>query len=168
MLWRNELKNNIKYGKEYLTAKGTGTPVGSPADTKDIDFIIKYGQGKIAEKTYLQKSNPDFVKTWATSLRNKVQKGTQKMGVFIWAHQPYSTYTGEKVWESNPIGKTGNPSGLSVYGFTAPDRYSASGNFAKGMILEQFITGNKYLFICSSISFRMKYGLLKLSPSLIW
>ena len=114
-----------KYGKEYLTAKGTGTPVGTPVDTKDIDLIVKFGQGTMAEKSYLQKTNQDFVKTWASRLRANVQDGTQKTGVFVWSYQPYSTYTGERLFSKSPLGKIAKIK-KDGYLFAMPDRYSDS------------------------------------------
>jgi hypothetical protein len=52
-------------------------------------------------------------------------------------NQVYSTYTGDKVWESNPIGKTGVPSGNNIYGFTTPSKSSQSGLFNKGLTFGQ-------------------------------
>jgi hypothetical protein len=115
-----------KYGKEYLTGSGTGATSGTPASTKDMDLIIKYCQGERAERSWLQKTMPDFVTTWASRLRTNIEQNNTKKAVFIWKNQAYSTYTGVRVWESNPIGKTATPKATGVYGFKLPDTTSGS------------------------------------------
>jgi hypothetical protein len=58
-------------------------------------------------------------------LREKFKTGNQRNAVFVWANQPYSTYTGEKLFETNPIGKTGKIK-TDGFIFRHPDRYSSS------------------------------------------
>jgi hypothetical protein len=91
------------YGKQYLESIKSGTsvkPSSSSSSTsqldKDIETIIKSATGTKAEKSYLQKTNTDFVSNWAKSIRNDKR-------AFIWANQVYRTKTGEKILEYNPI-----------------------------------------------------------------
>jgi hypothetical protein len=89
------------YGKKYLDSLKAGTKTNTSTATttlsKDIDTIIKSSTGTKAEKTYLQKTNADFVSSWANAIRNNKR-------VFIWANQVYRTKTGDKVLEYNPLG----------------------------------------------------------------
>jgi hypothetical protein len=90
------------YGKNYLESVKAGTNTNTNTNTtalsKDIDTIIKSSTGTKAEKTYLSKTNADFVSKWAIAVRNKKR-------AFIWANQVYRTKTGDKILEYNPIGK---------------------------------------------------------------
>ena len=91
------------YGKDYLASVKAGTSNDKPKDDskstleKDIATIVKTSTGTKAEKSYLQKTNSDFVNTWAKAIRNSKK-------AFIWANQVYRTKTGDKVLEYNPIG----------------------------------------------------------------
>ena len=108
-IWgKNSQRAFDKYGKDYLASLKSGTPTPSTPPTTspttspttplsvDINTIINFSTGTKAEKTFLQKANSDFVKTWAKAIRNKQR-------AFIWANQVYRTKTGNKVLEYNPF-----------------------------------------------------------------
>ena len=135
----------LKYGAEYLK-KPVDAPKteGSNANlTKDIDTIIKYSTGIKAEKTYLSKTNSDFVSTWAKAVRNKKR-------AFLWENQFYRTKTGDKILEYNPIGNVyyASKSGsLSKYN---PNNDSKAGTITKGNKLGKASAvdfDGKYVFV---------------------
>jgi len=94
-----------KFGKDYLdslkqnTSTNTSTNTSSNTSSKNIDTIIGFSTGTKAERTFLTKTNADFVNTWAKAIKNK-------KNVFIWANNPYRTKTGDKILGYNPIGTT--------------------------------------------------------------
>jgi hypothetical protein len=90
------------YGKDYVKSASTSAsdkPATASATSlsKDIDTIIGFSTGTKAEKSYLSKTNAEFVSTWAKAVRNSKR-------AFIWANQVYRTKTGDKILEYNPIG----------------------------------------------------------------
>jgi hypothetical protein len=89
-----------KYGAEYQKSPAVST-TSTTATTnlsKNIDTIIGASMGAKAEKTYLLKTNVEYVNKWADAIKNK-------KNAFIWANQVYRTKTGDKVLEYNPIGR---------------------------------------------------------------
>jgi hypothetical protein len=114
-IWgKNSQRAFDKYGKDYLASLKAGSPATSPATSPttspemppftspttslsaDINTIINFSTGTKAEKTFLQKTNADFVRTWAKAVRDKKR-------AFIWANQVYRTRTGVRVLEYNPF-----------------------------------------------------------------
>lgn len=89
------------FGKEYLNyidGKKTGKPASASASNKDINTIVNYASGNKAQKSYLQSTNPNFVKLWANAIRNKDSKNA-----FIFANQIYRMKTGERLLDYNPL-----------------------------------------------------------------
>jgi hypothetical protein len=119
------------YGKDYLKSLTTSTSDKPTSDkpasdlSKDIDTIIGFSTGTIAEKSYLQKTNADFVSTWAKAISNKKR-------AFVWANQVYRTKTGVKVLEYNPIGLKYYANIGGSISKTSPDDSASAYFVAKG------------------------------------
>jgi len=117
------------YGKDNLKSLSTSTPTSQPVSktnlSKDIDTIIKSSTGTKAEKSYLQKTNANFVSTWAKAITNNKK-------AFIWANQVYRTKTGVKILDFNPIGRTWYAKITGGIGKTTPNDSASAYNVTIG------------------------------------
>ena len=83
----------VKYGKEYNTYKAS--PNKFEAQKK---LIQKYATGIKSEATYLNQAPTTFVSNWSDAIKSKSK-------YFVYANQIYSSWTGVRFYDSNPINK---------------------------------------------------------------
>lgn len=145
-----------KYGKEYLTQ--TGTVVQSPAISdsllSDIKTIINTASGSKAERTYLTnvaKTQPAFVKNWATAIRKR-QQNHRTGSTFTFANQIYESYRGERISNKLLMGKiataTGNSPKLRWSATKTANSYPLTSGDGLGKIESYFYNANdKMLFV---------------------
>jgi hypothetical protein len=131
-----------KYGSDYLKSLIPASKI-EPQLEKDIETIIKFSTGTKADKTYLRKTNSDFVSNWAKAVRNNKR-------VFLWANQFYRTKTGDKILEYNPIGKVYYASKTGMFAKNEANNNASAVNLSKGTNLGKASAvdfDGKYVFI---------------------
>ena len=142
------------YGSAYLKSLSTSsTSTSSSSSTSnsttdntdsssDITTIINFSTGTKAEKSYLSKTNADFVSTWAKAIKDKKR-------AFIWANQVYRTWTGDKILDTNPINATYYTKVSGLIAKTSPDDSASAFNVSKGTNLGKItsIDYNKGLWL---------------------
>ena len=140
------------YGVAYLKSLSTSSTSTSSSNSNsttdntdsssDITTIINFSTGTKAEKSYLSKTNADFVSTWAKAIKDKKR-------AFIWANQVYRTWTGDKILDTNPINATYYTKVSGLIAKTSPDDSASAFNVSKGTNLGKItsIDYNKGLWL---------------------
>lgn len=119
------------YGVAYLKSLKTPSATTKPVSTlntdspSDISTIINFSTGTKAEKSFLSKTNADFVSAWAKAIKDK-------KSAFIWANQVYRTKTGDKVLDNNPINATYYTKVSGRIAKTSPDDSASAYLVGKG------------------------------------
>ena len=124
-----------KYGKEYLTSKGTGDVSTTPSN-KDIDFIIKYSKGTGAnlQTSNLTKKPINYIKNWVSAIRLRIQTGGNAGTTFSYDGKLFNSYNGDKISDIVFYNKEAKSKETS-YGFLKPDKYSGSVKYLSNISL---------------------------------